>query len=85
MMRVAIPISFEVESLEDADESGELTQKIAESAADLAAFNYLSFVKVSGFTTDSDAVEVHVDGFGKCKVCLAELEEDLTKMTKTVE
>lgn len=73
-MRVSIPVVFEVESLEDDDETGELTTKIAESAADLAAFNFLSFVKVSGITTDSDDVEVHVDGFGKCKVRLAEVD-----------
>ena len=68
--RVSGPVVFDVESLEDEDE-GELTMRIAESAADLAVFNFLSFVKVSGVTTDSETVEVHVDGFGKCKVRLA--------------
>ncbi|RPJ59094.1 MAG: hypothetical protein EHM12_07220 [Dehalococcoidia bacterium] len=72
-MLVSIPVAFEVESLENDDEN-ELTKKIAASAADLAAFNYLSFTKVSGVTTDSETVEVHVDGFGKCKVRIATLE-----------
>lgn len=73
-MLVSIPVAFEVESLENDDEN-ELTQKIAASAADLAAFNFLSFTKVSGITPDSDEVEVHVDGFGKCKVRIATLED----------
>lgn len=66
-MIARIPIRFEVESLEA---PGELTAREAVSAAEQAAFDYLSFVKISGYSTDTQAVEIHLDGHGPCKVTL---------------
>jgi hypothetical protein len=65
-MKVTIPVSFEVETGED----DELTEQVAKSAAGQASFDFLSFCTVSGVNTDTEEVEVHVDGFGKCKVKL---------------
>ena len=65
-MRVEIPVAFEVESREV-----ELDECEAETAAALAAYDFLSFCKISGYSTDSDSVEVHVDGIGKCTVKLS--------------
>lgn len=67
-MKATIPVTFEVESLEAPDE---LTSLEAQSAVEQAVWDYLSFVKISGYTSDSDEVEVHVDGHGPCKVRLA--------------
>lgn len=69
-MKVSIPIEFEVE-YEGGDED-ELMESQAESAAELAAIHFLSFCEISGYGTDTDAVEVFVDGFGKCAVKLAQ-------------
>lgn len=68
-MRVKIEIEFEIETDVDDDE---LTEDVAKTAAELAAFDYLAFVKISGQSTDSERVEVHVDGFGECFVRLVE-------------
>lgn len=68
-MKVMLPVAFEVESLEAPDE---LTSLEAQSAAEQAVWDYLAFVKVGGYSTDSKEVEVHVDGHGPCKVRLAE-------------
>ena len=67
-MRVTIPIEFDVDP---ACAEDELTENDAKSAADMAAYDYLSFVKISGYSSDSESVEVHVDGFGMCVVSLA--------------
>lgn len=74
-MKVKILIEFEVESLEDEAEFGELTEETAKVAAGQAAFDYLSFVRISGHTSSCDEVEVHVDGFGKCSVKIGEDHE----------
>ena len=65
-MKVDILVSFHVVAL-DNDDLDEHTAKIA---ADQAAYDYLSFTKISGYSSDSNSVEVHVDGFGKCMVRL---------------
>lgn len=71
-MKVKILVEFEVTTdVED----GELTEDVAKSAASQAAYDFLSFVKVSGRTTDVESVEVHVDGFGECKVSIGEDHE----------
>lgn len=64
-MIVRIPVEFEVNSEEEG-----LDKQTAESAAEQAAFDYLSLVEISGYSTDTDEVEVHVDGHGKCQVRL---------------
>ncbi len=66
-MKVKVEIEFEVESLEAPDE---LTEREAECAAEGAAYDYLSFVEISGYSSDSESVEVHVDGHGNCRVRL---------------
>ena len=71
-MKVKILIEFEVSTDLDEEEHGELTQNHATSAASLAAFDYLSFVAMSGYSTDPESVEVHVDGFGPCTVKIGE-------------
>jgi hypothetical protein len=71
-MKVKIGIEFEVSTDLDEDEYGELTENRAKSAASQAAYDYLSFVKISGFSSDAESVEVDVDGFGECKVQLGE-------------
>lgn len=71
-MKVKIWIEFEVEAVDDDEE---LTEDIAKSAASVAAYDFLSFVKVSGMSTDSEQVDVHVDGFGECKVSIGEDHE----------
>lgn len=68
-MRVSIPIFFDVEAPNAEDE--ELTEQIAKEAAEAAAFDYLAFVEISGYSSDSAEVTTHVDGFGKCTVRLA--------------
>jgi len=67
-MKVKILCEFEVTS----DEEDELTEDVAKSAAEQAAFDFLAFVTVSGRNTDVDSVKVHVDGFGKCDVSIGE-------------
>lgn len=69
-MRVKIPVEFEVET-----DEADFEERHAKDAAAQAAFDYLSFCTVSGVNTDTDEVEVHVDGFGKCKVRLAKSED----------
>lgn len=71
-MKVKILCEFNVESKEKG-----LTEKIAKDAAGLAAFNYLSFVKISGVTTDIESVTVFVDGFGDCQVSIGEDHEGM--------
>ena len=70
-MKVKILVEFEVESLEDED----LTENHAKGAASMATYDYLSLVKVSGYTSDTPVVQVHVDGFGECRVSLGEDHE----------
>ena len=83
-MKVKIAIEFDVEPLEPGeDESAEgvaewmdeFDESVARSAASVAAYDYLSLVKVFGVTTDSAQVEVHVDGFGPCRVQLGKNHE----------
>jgi hypothetical protein len=70
-MKVKILVEFDVEPGDDADD-GVLDENIAKSAASMAAFDYLTFCEISGVRTDTDEVEVHVDGYGTCKVRLGE-------------
>ena len=69
-MKVKILCEFEVES----DEGG-LTPEVAKSAASSAAWNYLTLIECSGYGTDTQAVTVHVDGFGECRVSLGDDHE----------
>ena len=61
-MRAYVQIAFEVEADDDLEPAD------AQAAAAQAAFDYLAFVTVSGVNTDTEWVEVHVDGFGKARV-----------------
>lgn len=63
-MKVKILIEFDVPDTDDED--------VAKSAASMAAYDYLSFCTISGVNTDTDEVEVHVDGHGDCKVRLGD-------------
>jgi hypothetical protein len=74
-LKVKILIEFDVEPLEEDLGEGEFNEQIAKGAASMAAFNFLTFCTVSGVNTDTDAVEVHVDGFGRCMVKLGEDHE----------
>lgn len=67
-MRVTLKINFDVEGLEEE----ELTKNTAIAAAEQAVYDYLSFVKIAGYSSDTEYVEVFVDGFGKCNVSLVE-------------
>lgn len=67
MMYVTIPIAFAVDTNSD-----DLDESVAKQAAAEAAHHYLSFVEVSGESTDTEFVEVHVDGFGECRVRLGD-------------
>lgn len=70
-----VKIEFEVTTDLDEEAHGELTEARAKSAASEAAYQYLAFVKVAGYTSAADEVEVHVDGFGACTVKLGEDHE----------
>jgi hypothetical protein len=70
-VKVSIEVEFEVEAVDDGNKEL-LEAGHAESAAELAVTNFLSFCEISGYAVDTDAVEVYVDGFGKCAVKLAE-------------
>ena len=72
-MKVKIAIEFEVEAV--GDDEDELTENIAKSAASVAAYDYLSLVRISGYTSDESSVEVHAEGFGKCKVSIGQDHE----------
>jgi hypothetical protein len=76
-MRVKILIEFEVEPAPDVDpEDAEgFDESTAKGGASMAAYNYLTFCENSGFNTDTEAVTVHVDGFGECVVKLGENHE----------
>ena len=65
-MIVTIPVEFNVESLEDE----EITVEQAKDAAVTAAYDYLTFCEIGGYSTDTESVEIHVEGFGKCSVSL---------------
>ena len=64
-MKVKIGIEFDVDTEEE---------DVAEAAASLAAYHYLSFVRVSGSGRGSDVgeVRVHVDGYGEVTVRFGE-------------
>ena len=62
-MRVKIGIEFEV----DTDDEG-----VAKSAASQAAYDHLAFIEISGYSSDTETVEVQVDGHGKVKVKLGQ-------------
>lgn len=66
-MKVKILCEFEV----TCDDEDELSEDVAK-AAEQAAYDYLSFVEISGRSTDVESVTVHVDGFGKCTVSIGE-------------
>ena len=79
-MRVAILIEFDVESAEPSDDADDekdengnlaLDENAARNAAEQATIDFLTFCTVSGVNTDTDEVEVHAEGFGTCKVRLA--------------
>lgn len=76
-MKVKILVEFEVEPVDDEgwDDDDQHNEQVAKSAASLAAYDYLSLVEVSGYSTDTDKVTVHVDGFGECLVSLGENHE----------
>lgn len=74
-MKVKILVEFEVEGLADEAENGELTEGIAKSAASCAVWGYLSFVEISGYSSDTETVNVHVDGYGDCRVRIGEDHE----------
>ena len=61
-MKVKILIEFEVADAED--------ESVAKSAASMAAYDFLTFCTVSGVNTDTEEVEVHVDGHGEYTVRL---------------
>ena len=65
-MKTKILIEFDV----DTDD-----EHIAKAAASQAAYDYLTFCTVSGVNTDTDEVEVHVDGHGNALVRLGEDHE----------
>lgn len=70
-MKVKILVEFEVESVHAEDpDMVELDEDIAKGAASQAAYDFLSFCTVSGVNTDTEEVEVQVDGYGKCAVRL---------------
>ena len=50
-------------------------EDIAKAAASMAAYNYLTFCEISGENTDTESVEVHVDGAGKFEVELGDDHE----------
>ncbi|KKM22710.1 hypothetical protein LCGC14_1622510 [marine sediment metagenome] len=64
-MKVKLQVEFDVEPKYDADGFDE---NVARAAASQAVYDYLTFCTVSGENTDTDAVRVHVDGFGPCVV-----------------
>jgi hypothetical protein len=66
-MKTKILVEFDVQDVED--------EAVAKAAASLAAYHFLTFCTVSDMNTDTDEVEVHVDGYGKCKVRLGEDHE----------
>jgi hypothetical protein len=61
-MKTKILIEFDVPDTDD--------EFVAKSAASQAAYNFLTFCTVSGVNTDTDEVDVHVDGYGRYKVQL---------------
>lgn len=65
-MKTKILIEFDVE----ADDQDGFDENVAKAAASVAAYEFLTFCLVSGVNTDTDEVEVHVDGFGPCRVRL---------------
>jgi hypothetical protein len=67
-MIVTIPIKFNVESNEDE----KITMMHAREAAEMAAYDYLAFCEISGYSGSTESVEVHVEGFGKCSVRMPE-------------
>lgn len=69
-MRVRILVEFDVQPLED----DELTENDAKAAASHAAWNYLALEKTAGYD-GVESVNVHVDGYGKCRVSLGEDHE----------
>jgi len=65
--KVKVAVQFEVEGLEVGMDVDELTEDQARSAVLRAAYDHFEFS--SGGVT-SDAVTVHVDGYGECRVNL---------------
>ena len=74
-MKVKILVEFDVTSNEDPDECGELTEAVAKGAASQAAWDYLAFVKIAGYSSSAEKASVNVDGFGKCSVAIGEDHE----------
>ena len=72
-MKTKILIEFDVEPVEDDEDA--FDEGVAKSAASVAAYDFLSFCTVSGVNTDTESVDVHVDGFGPCRVSLGEDHE----------
>ncbi len=66
-MKTKILVEFDVPDTDD--------EFVAKSAASQAAYHFLTFCTVSGVNTDTDEVDVSVDGFGDCIVRLGEDHE----------
>ena len=72
-MKVKIQIEFEVTTVVDEEEYGELTENDARSAASQAAWDHLCLTETGQNPVDS--VTVNVDGFGKCEVKVGKSHE----------
>ena len=68
-MKVRIRVEFEVEPVDDHEG---FDVKVARGAASQAAYDFLSLSDDTGYAGDTESVEVHVDGFGKCRVSIGE-------------
>ena len=69
-MRVTIPLAFNVEVVDGMADDDELTIEQAKDAAIMAAFDYL--ILTNNGVNNVDSVEIHVDGFGLCRVTIEE-------------
>lgn len=69
-MKVKILCEFDVTSADVCDDN--FDERTAKAAASLAAHNFLSLVEISGYSSDTESVTIHVDGFGECEVSLGD-------------
>lgn len=72
-MKIKILCEFEVESLEDEETCGPVTENVARTATSQAVWDYLAFSN-TGFDV-AESVTVHADGFGLCKVTVGKEHE----------
>lgn len=68
-MIVTIPVALNVKAVEDIADD-ELTEGQAKDAAFMAVWDYITFTETGMDTVD--VVQVHVDGFGLCRVRLVD-------------